>query len=172
MENVQTISCKCVSVVRGNYDFSRGCFRYTCVMQPEAAGDDVFADSDLFESDYRIPVRDTALRTPEQPLSAKAVCTGDALHPVMPADDILTAWDAVVASRFVGKSTKVDTTTVSVKDLSDGKLSSYIVEIGSEKNEVASRNISALHGRLDKAIARVKNQIAKYISKQEEEAGQ
>lgn len=162
MENIVSISCICSSIVRGRWDSTRKCYNYTCIMTPKCDADDVFSESDLFESDFKIPVRDLALRTAENAVLANRATD------VGTPDDLAT-WDKLVEGRFVGKTTIIDTICLPVKELSDGRCTSYIVEVGDTKNEVSVRNICALHGKLDKAVGRVKNQIAKYLAKTEGE---
>lgn len=170
MESIVTSSCKCISISRVKFDFVRKCWNYTCCLQPQnGESEDIFASSDLFASDFKIPVRDLAIRVKHPELASKSLCAGDEKAPILPADDVLAEWDKIVSAEFVGKTTIVDSVTMSVSELSDGKTASYVVEVGSQSIEVASRKISALHGRLPEAIARVRNQVARYITKTEGE---
>ena len=170
MESIVSSNCKCVSISRVKFDFVRKCWNYTCCLQPQnGESDDIFASCDLFANDFKVPVRDLAIRVKHPEIAAKSLCSGDEKSPILPADDVLAEWDKIVSAEFVGKTTIVDSVTISVAELSDGRISSYDVEVGNQSIEVASRKICALHGRLNEAIARVKNQIARYISKKEGE---
>ena len=170
MENIVSSKCECVSVSRVKFDFTRKCWNYTATLQPKNSDtSDIFAECDLFAADFKVPIRDLAIRAKHPEIAAKSLCTGDEKSPILPAADILAEWDKIVSAEFVDKTTIVDSVTMSVSELSDGKMASYIVEIGSTKVEVASRKISALHGRLPEAIARVRNQVARYITKIEGE---
>lgn len=170
MGNIVSTKCECVSIVRVKFDFTRKCWNYTAMLQTKNDDTiDIFAESDIFANDFKVPVRDLAIRVKHPELAPKSLCGGDENAPILPPDDVLIEWDKIVAAEFVGKTTIIDSITMSVSELSDGKAASYKVEIGSSDVEVASRKISALHGRLPEAIARVTNQIARYISKTEGE---
>lgn len=159
---ILTTKCKCTSVVRRNWDETRKCYRYTAIMEPVSndSGDDIFRSLDMFVKDFRCPLRDEKLRTGD---SAKLAANED------DSEEKKAAWDAVVASKLVGKETNVLHVSLSVSELTDGLYKSYTLKISDEQQyEVASREISALQD-IEGAIRRTKNQVLRACKGEESE---
>ena len=164
--NVIETKCSCVNVVRKDWDAKRHCFKYTLTMKPVVDGDDVFAEDDLFADEFQCPVTDMSSRNKFPEDAAKAIEGA--------SDDVLAAWDSKVRERYNGKVTTVKHCTVSVEYLTDGKYSSYDLEIpgggpdGSDVTyNVSTRNLCAL-GSMDEAIGRARNQVLRKCKEQYE----
>ena len=168
MENVSECMCVCKSVVRKSFDKQRGCYKYTATFVPKGTeSGNIFDDSDLFAKEYLIPLRDSAVRTNNPTIQAPVVTSVNG-QDIDPTQDVLTAWDKVVASAFVGKEHIVYTITRDVKDLTDGKFDSYELDLGGEPILVSSRTISCLN-RPEEALARLRNQVLRACTKANEE---
>lgn len=166
MEKV-SVFAECKSVVRGDFDKVRNCYKYTAVFFPVAdETSDIFDESDLFNRELRIPVRDSAIRAKNPTINAPVVQTING-QDIAPAADALSAWDKVVADAMVGIKRNVFVITASVSELTDGKYSEYILKIGDVENVVASRNLPCL--KPDEALARLRNQVLRECKKQNEE---
>lgn len=129
-------------------------------MQPKSddAEKNIFQQMDLFQRDFRIPLRDEILRRSKPSAAAK---DGD-------DDAKLAAWDAVVSAELVGKDCVVMHATVDVKELTNGEYNSYILTIGETSYEVPSRTIAAISD-FEGALGRTKNQVLRACRGQESE---
>lgn len=157
---IQKTLCTCTSVVRRSWDDTRKCFRYTAVMQPknDDAERNIFQQMDMFQKDFRIPLRDEILRRSKASAAAK---DGD--------DDVkLNAWDAIVSAELVGKDCVVMHATLDVKELTNGEYNSYTLEIGNTSFDVTSRTIAAISD-FEGALGRTKNQVLRACRGQEGE---
>lgn len=156
---VRDVLCVCSSVTRTSWDESRKCWRYTATMKPKAeATDNIFQQMDMFANDFMIPLRDEVLRRKHE-YAALIANDGD-------DEAKLAAWDKIVASQLLDKEATVHTCTLSVSQLTDGKFSSYVLEIGKTSHEVTSRTISCL-GDIEAAVGRVSNQVMRACKEQE-----
>lgn len=158
---VRNVLCICTGVTRTTWDESRKCFRYTATMKPKSeTSDNIFQQMDMFSNDFRIPLRDEVLRRKSEYAALAANNSDD--------DAKLAAWDKVVSSQLTDKEAIVHTCTLSVSQLTDGKFSSYVLQIGKTSYEVTSRTISSL-GDIEAAVGRVSNQVMRACKEQESE---
>lgn len=157
-----------IGVVRTGINVNGMCYNYSFVCSNNGAVesvDDILNDIgtlSMFANDVRIPITDARLRQVKTLAASAPKVSEDT------PEALLTAWDKLIETQFIGKTLNVKRLTASVNELTNGEHDAYTLKFDDRVIENVTARTVAYIDDDTAAYERLRKQVLADIANEEE----